>query len=67
MYLERLRIFAVRLFTGMDRNGPNNRNGLPELMSSFKRSENIQKKEGGPDRSVSDKTLKKSSPREPAD
>ena len=30
MYLERLRIFAVRLFTGMDRNGPNNRNGLPE-------------------------------------
>ena len=33
MYLERLRIFAVRLFTGMDRNGPNNRNGLPELTS----------------------------------
>ena len=29
--MERLRIFAVRLFTGMDRNGPNNRNGLPEL------------------------------------
>ena len=26
-------------------------------MSSFKSSENIQKKEGGPDRSVSDKTL----------
>ena len=59
MYLERLRIFAVRLFTGMDRNGPNNRNGIPELMSSFKSSENIQKKEGGPDRSVSDKTLQK--------
>ena len=36
-------------------------------MSSFKSSENIQKKEGGPDRSVSDKTLQKSSPREPAD
>ena len=33
MYLERLRIFAVRLFTRMDRNGPNNRNGLPELTS----------------------------------
>ena len=32
MYLERLRIFAVRLFTGMDQNGPNNRNGLPELI-----------------------------------
>ena len=28
MYLERLRIFLVRLFTGMDRNGPNNRYGL---------------------------------------
>ena len=28
-------------------------------MSSFKSSENIQKKEGGPDRSVSDKTLQK--------
>ena len=26
-------------------------------MSCFKSSENIQKKEGGPDRSVSDKTL----------
>ena len=26
-------------------------------MSSFKSSENIQKKEGGPDRSISDKTL----------
>ena len=36
-------------------------------MSSFKSSEIIQKKEGGPDRSVSDKTLQKSSPREPAD
>ena len=36
-------------------------------MSSFKSSENIQKKEGGPDISVSDKTFKKSSPREPAD
>ena len=36
-------------------------------MSSFKSSENIQKKEDGPDRSVSDKTLQKSSPREPAD
>ena len=36
-------------------------------MSSFKSSENIQKKEGGPDRSVSDKILQKSSPREPAD
>ena len=35
-------------------------------MSSFKSSENIQKKEGGPDRSVSDKALQKSSPREPA-
>ena len=33
MYLERQRIFAVRLFTRMDRNGPNNRNGLPELTS----------------------------------
>ena len=32
-------------------------------MSFFKSSENIQKKEGGPDRSVSDKTLQKSSPR----
>ena len=31
MYLERLRIFAVRLFTGIDQNGPNNRNELPEL------------------------------------
>ena len=41
MYLEikykRLRIFAVRLFTGMDRNGPNNRNGLPEGRISFAR------------------------------
>ena len=36
-------------------------------MSSFKSSENIQKREGGPYRSVSDKTLQKSSPREPAD
>ena len=36
-------------------------------ISSFKNSENIQKKEGGPDRSVLDKTLQKSSPREPAD
>ena len=36
-------------------------------MSSFKISENIQKKEGGPERSVSDKTLQNSSPREPAD
>ena len=36
-------------------------------ISSFKSSENIQKKEGGPDRSVSDKTFQKSSPREPAD
>ena len=35
MYLERLRIFAVRLFTGMDRNGPNNRNGPPELTSNI--------------------------------
>ena len=33
-------------------------------MSSFKSSENIQKKEGEPDRSVSDKTLQKSSPRD---
>ena len=37
MHLERLRIFAVRLFTGMDRNWPNNRNGLPELTSIFTR------------------------------
>ena len=36
-------------------------------MSSFKSSENIQNKEGGPEKSVSDKTLQKSSPREPAD
>ena len=36
-------------------------------MSSFKSSEIIQKKEGGPDTSVSNKTLQKSSPREPAD
>ena len=36
-------------------------------MSSFKSSENIQKEEDGPNRSVSDKTLQKSSPREPAD
>ena len=36
-------------------------------MSSFKSSENIQKKESGPDRSVSDKTHQKYSPREPAD
>ena len=34
-YTQRLQIFAMRLLTGIDRNGPNNQNGLPESTSIF--------------------------------